>query len=238
MIYPIHGIKFPVNSNDMVIAHAKKNGGEFEPETIHIWKIVTAVLSGVVFDCGCYSGLFSAVAYKCNAENRVMAYDINPNNLDLFHEMRKTNFSCLMDSTFPQVCRKQGIHSHKTTLYADYKFAHSSAGKLNSSKSKELVETTTIDDEYTEEVGWDSQIPVTAIKIDTEGNEIAVLEGAEHVIDSFKPLIIAEGNTLQARIDLECKLRGLEYNRIWVADTRNVIAYNSDSMPFLLGHGK
>ncbi len=53
-------------------------------------------------------------------------------------------------------------------------------------------------DNYTEEKG----IQPDLIKIDTEGNEINVLNGATRLIDARKPLIIFESNSPQGREDL------------------------------------
>ena len=71
--------------------------------------------------------------------------------------------------------------------------------------NREVMTTVTIDGEY---LSMKSNLPVTAIKIDVDGPDIEVLEGAKDVIAKYRPIIFIENS--EQRLLKVCKKIGYE----------------------------
>ncbi len=66
---------------------------------------------------------------------------------------------------------------------------------------------------------------VTLIKVDVEGDEIAVLKGAAATIAAHRPMIYAEAATPEAELALEIYMSGMDYKRFGVWGRTKVFGY-------------
>ena len=132
----------------------------------------------VVIDGGAYDGDTSlAFANKLNVE-KVYAFEPSKNNYD---KMLKRIGNC--DKIIPI---KKGLLNKKTTIKFKEDFAYGGMGNRIDDEGNCYVETTTIDD-FVKEYGLKK---VDVIKLDVEGCEYEVIEGAKETIRKYKPILL------------------------------------------------
>lgn len=198
----IHGIHLTPDG-DMVIRHQEQTGKPFEAESIAVWQ--AACTHGTALDIGAYTGLYALVAAKAGAG----AYAFEPN---------------------PAVYERlqQNIEANQLPV-ASYLIALSDRegrASMALSKSTRLTSGSKITEGTDTALATADQFlfdNVTAIKIDVEGHECAVLRGALDTIRRCSPLIITEALTDEALQDQAAILKPLgyvpapadEWNVIW-----------------------
>lgn len=198
----IHGIHLNPDG-DMVIRHQKQTGKPFEAESIAAWH--AACTHGTALDIGAYTGLYALVAAKAGAD----AYAFEPNFAVYERLQQNIEANQLPVASYLIALSDREGHASmalsKTTRLT-------SGGKITEGTDTVLA---TVD-------GFDFG-NVTAIKIDAEGHECAVLRGALATIRRFSPLIITEALTDEALQDQAAILKPLgyvpapadEWNVIW-----------------------
>lgn len=147
-----------------------------------------------VFDIGAFEGelslFFAALTGKAG---RVYSFEPHPERF-LALSMRACEEHC--DNVFPYCRAISATAGHQVLYLAPEETAQSSSilpelgteSRLGAGVRRCLVETDTVDD-FSRSVG---RLP-DFIKIDTEGAERLVLEGARRVIESSFPTIVFEG---------------------------------------------
>jgi FkbM family methyltransferase len=190
---------------DRVRINAEKNGGEFEPESFAVW-CAMANPGAVMVDIGAYTGFYAIAAAQRGAT--VTAYEPNP----VVHRRLKDNVAannvrvtCVRKAVSDKVERRHFYTSHDMT----------SAGRFN--RREDMHNRIDVDCEPLA-----SEAKVTAIKIDVEGAELAVLIGADAIIQRDHPLVIAEALNEKAGdilIDHMAE-RGYSWRK---ADRKNII---------------
>lgn len=198
----IHGVEL-IADGDMVLQHQRQTGRPFEAESVTAWK--TAAAGGTTLDIGAYTGLYSLIAAKHGA--RSLAFEPNP---AVFARLRENILANGLDVT----PREVGISDRLglAAIVSPSSVRLTSGGRLDSGHNVAVITVDSL--ELTD---------VTAMKIDVEGHECAVLRGALQTIERCSPLLITEALTAQARdeqADILCPLgytgvKADQWNIIW-----------------------
>ena len=167
-------------------------GGAYEP---HVARCLAAILRpGDTFvDVGAHIGFFSLIAASLvGASGKVYSFEANSS---LFPTLRSNaaRFSW-MEVSLRAVCNKSGSVAFSNPGQA----GESGWGKLASVRNEghiESVEAISLDE-------WHESLlfpPIRLIKIDAEGSEPFILEGARHLISNARPYLIIELNDVLLR---------------------------------------
>ena len=174
--------------------------GRWEPESLRIWDKICAKSESVI-DVGAYSGIYSIIAGKQGVKT---VYSIEPNlnsAIRLSGNLRINRLTNVKVITKP-LDSESGI---KMSLYVPEKSQGSSGKALESSGARffdSANDSLLIDDQKWSRIGIqetikldeviDQNLKVGAIKIDAEGMELRVLQGATRVLRTHKPHLIIE----------------------------------------------
>lgn len=170
-----------IEEDDRVCAHINA-GKTFEPRSLEIWASLCASRGNTVIDVGAYTGLFSisAALHSC----RVVAFEPMPKNADRLRENVKANGNAAKFIDLIEGAASDKVGSVQIGYSPNVKGLTSGASLLRKSGSKLTIPALTIDILDLRNV--------TAIKIDVERNEPAVLRGARKTIHRCKPAILVE----------------------------------------------
>lgn len=185
-VFPIYdGKTIAVDLNDRI--QRLMWGGAYEPR---VRKCLVALLRpGDVFvDIGAHIGFFSLIASCLVGPNgKVYAFEANPN---LFRTLQTNTAKYPWIVPTPRAVWKEG----GLVSFSDpQQPGETGWGKLTAIRNEGLVltvEAITLDDWH---VSVDST-PIRAIKIDAEGSEPFILEGARRMIARSRPMLIIELN--------------------------------------------
>lgn len=178
----------------------------------------------IIFDVGAFHGLMSIVASKAvGPSGRVMAFEPNPTARKWLNTHLRLN-----------KCSNVTVESIGLMDFEGSANFYVQEGDVtwNSSFIREFVDPqhnlTPVDvectsiDAYVRKTGL---IPAL-IKIDTEGTELAVLQGAKETIEKYKPILVLEMNPASARqagtslSNLVERLEALSYSLKVIKPTR------------------
>lgn len=150
--------------------------------------------SGVIIDVGANSGFYSLLAAAARRDIRVLAIEPDPLVRPILHHNIRLNWLDRRIKTLPIALsdrpgvaelfipsRDHGLIEKSSSLERTFKPSHSEVVR---------VETDTIDGLRRRLLGGSRKVGV--IKIDVEGHETAVLEGATATIRIDRPLIFVE----------------------------------------------
>jgi FkbM family methyltransferase len=151
-----------------------------------------SLTSNCAIDIGSYTGIYTLVAAKTNKQIATISFEPNP---ELFVVLAKNiKLNRVKNSKLEQIALDKEIGS--ATLYLNHDH-YTSIGSLikSSSEGKQIsVQKVTLD-KYCE----DHQVKaINLMKIDVEGNEINILEGAQLTISKFTPIILMEALSTSA----------------------------------------
>ena len=147
----------------------------------------------VVIDVGAYSGVYSITAALAGAK-RVIAYEPNPASVGMLHQNIQENG--LKDRVDVRECALSEKSGSTEMIVPIGREGSSGAQLAQVSTDRDLsnwetacvVSVVRLDDDVAPEV----HVQVEAIKIDAEGNELRVLQGAEGIFAVAKPVIFVE----------------------------------------------
>ncbi len=155
-----------------------------ETTGIGVWLRRTLHAGDVMFDIGANVGAYSHLgAAVVGPAGHVYAFEPGPDNLLALHE----RFDSTTNVTI--VPAAVGDRSGETTLFLDRRDArrHSLASaNVGKAGDRISVEQVCLDD-YCKPLAR-----LDAIKIDAQGAEMAILDGARHAIRRFKPKLVLE----------------------------------------------
>lgn len=195
---------------------------DYEPETFKFFR--NRVAHGdVVIDVGGHIGLFAVLAARLAGRNgKVFSFEPTPFTRSVLDKVLELNGCCDTVEVRPEAVSSQ----RGTTVFYDTGSEISNANSLvrtDRSRSEVPIEVISLDD-FAAERG----IVVNCIKIDAEGAEYDVLQGAKRILTVDKPFVrlglhppsIAEkGDSLEQIWDLitECgytvEFNGENYNK-------------------------
>ena len=135
-----------------------------------IKKQIRNVKNPLIIDVGCSSGEFSKICYQANSESKVFAFDLHAS----LEKKLKLRFK-MQDFTFFNigVSDKQGFSGVNKSKDFDRK-----AHLTGNAESKFLVKVDSLDNL----IGNMIDKRISILKIDTEGNDFAVLKGAKKIL--------------------------------------------------------
>lgn len=163
--------------------------GYYEPDVIKIFKKYIK-RGDFVVDVGANIGAHTLVFSKLAGDGGVFAFEPHPQiadrlrkNLELNNISNVEVFETAVSDTAGRLSL-YGINPNdsnkgKSSIYKEY---------VGSSAEIFDVEVNTLDN-IAQNNGWKN---ISFIKIDTEGNDLRVILGAEKIISAFKPLILFE----------------------------------------------
>lgn len=189
------------------ICQSIRTGKPFEPDTLDLWAKMCKP-GEIVVDVGAYSGLFSIAAVKLGA----IPFAIEP--LPVMQARLRANAE--INGVSFEIIEAAASDVTGTTRigYNDKVHLTSGASVLRKSGPGIQVQTYRLDDIY---FGG----RVSAIKIDVERFEKAVLNGAAEVIERYRPELIVEVLDQVSRDDVEYMLP--KYAVQGFLDKRNLI---------------
>jgi FkbM family methyltransferase len=163
--------------DDRVVWHERREG--FEPQTLKTWAEICEEAE-VILDIGSYTGLYAiaAVKFRCIA----VAFEPQPVN------RKRLQANCDINSAYVQI-RPEAVSdtSGGGALYYNSRVpltAGASLVKRPPHTVARAVTTIAIDELNLE--------TISAVKIDVEGAELAVLRGMRDTLSRCRPIIIVE----------------------------------------------
>lgn len=154
----------------------------------------------VVYDIGAHAGFHALfAALLTGSSGQVIAFEPHPDNILAIRRQLSLNPHCpvrLLEYAASNVCQEL----HLDTSYGRSQGRISASGAL-------LVKACTIDTLlYQDEI-----LPPNVIKVDVEGHELQVLQGAYHTIRRYKPVILCDYNNSQTMSLLNMALADADY---------------------------
>jgi len=209
----IFGIDFLLESgprDDHYLDLEKNQIQKWEKEALRIWKDeVTG--AQIVIDVGAYLGIYSILAAKLGV-TRVLA--IEPN----LHSAQQLNRNLVMNSVVNSVEVLQvavGATKKIVSVISPHNRPYSSATQIEDSPTSRRLKSWT----HTEKVPMvtldsilsNSNQKVSVIKIDAEGYEYFILEGAVKILGQSSPVLIIEILTKTQKKEIDKFLSGFGY---------------------------
>ena len=155
---------------------------EYENLSLKIWYEITRK-DGVFFDVGAHTGIYSIIGNLNKDKNSIISLEpFYLNYARLISNLKLNNISsnnCILSAA----SNEQGVDKFLISTSLQY---HSSGGKISESGNLSVKKI------KLDNINVNNKI--SGIKIDTEGHEFEVLEGAKILIDKFLPDIIFEIN--------------------------------------------
>lgn len=209
--YRANGADF-IAADDMIVRWLNQGNPAFEPSTTKWMFDRLAERRGLYVDVGASTGWFAIPVALTNRE--VVAVECNSRSFARLLENAEINHVRLEAHRVAA-----SDHQGQATFHFNPRLPLTSGGSLIASagarRAAETVNTDTLDN-----LVGDRQ--VAFLKVDVEGYEMAVLRGAETVINRERPFMVLEANT-DAHFDaLDRWLKDHSYT--WKqADTRNML---------------
>jgi FkbM family methyltransferase len=199
-----------IAQDDMIVRWIRQTGKPFEPVTTPWLLEQMEKRDGAFVDVGASTGWFAVpmakrgypvIAFEPNARSATRLLDnceLNGVTITL-HQVAATN------------------RDGQTVFTHNPRWPLTSGGSLEhvaANKAQDIVGCARLDALV--------DVPVAVLKIDVEGHEMAVLEGAEKLIETYRPAILLEANTPQHAVRLAGWLvdHHYTYRR---ADERNML---------------
>jgi FkbM family methyltransferase len=166
----------------------RENLKYWESSSREIFSILS-LTSKCAVDIGSYTGVYTLVAAKTNKKISTISFEPNP---DLYATLVKNiRINRLKNFKLEQLALDKEIGS--ATLYLNHERYTSIGSLIKSSESgkKMAVDRTTLDAYCFK----NNVVFVDLIKIDVEGYEINILEGAKETLEKYSPIILMEALT-------------------------------------------
>lgn len=218
-VHMANGAKF-IAADDMIVRYERREKKVFEPET---WKFIQSQLAsrpeehegGIFVDIGAATGWFTIPVALSGVQ--VVAFEANSRVAERLRQNLVLND---LDSSCVEVVNMAASNKRgQTTFWYNGGLPLTSGGSIEvatcGSPKSEIVPTMAVDQ-------W-VRIRVSLMKIDVEGHEVKVLEGAEETIRRWKPPLVLEANTEKHEKALRPILQAHGYSYI-KADVRNLLA--------------
>lgn len=170
-------VKFPARWSRWYVA-------DYEPETFDFLR-QNVKPGATVMDLGAHMGLFSVVMSGLVGKNgRVYSFEPTPSTRNVLKEVVRLN-----DCDHNVRVRSEAVSKQKGTFYFyDTGDEVSNANSLvQTARSKDKIEVKAIS---LDELAAEENIKIDCLKIDVEGVELDLLEGAEKVFNEMRPIAL------------------------------------------------
>jgi FkbM family methyltransferase len=178
-------------------------GGSYEPDLTALF--VRMIRPGsVIFDIGAHLGYYSLLASMlAGPRGRVLAFEPNPNNLRYLRKHVAMNRMWTVDVLPVAVSDREGE--------AAFEFGTGSGTGRLVPKGSLRVTTTTVD-----AVAAERRVAPGFLKIDVEGAEVKLLEGATETLRSARPVVFlsTHGAGVHAASQAILRSAGYRFERI------------------------
>ena len=199
-----------IAADDMIIRWIRQTRQSFEPHTTPWMLEQIEQRAGAYVDVGASTGWF-AVPFAMRGRE-VIAFECNP------RAIQRLKDNCALNNV--SITLFENAASNKAgpvTFTHNPRWPLTSGGSLErvaANKASETVTAVRLDDVI--------DAPVALLKIDVEGHEISVLEGAERLIAASRPAMVLEANTSHHKDMLAAWLDAHDYGYS-VSDKRNLL---------------
>jgi FkbM family methyltransferase len=186
---PWPGVKFETDLSDRI--QRQMWAGVYEP---HVRDCFSVILEpgAVYFDVGAHIGFHTVfAAHRVGPKGRVIAFEADPgvyarlaHNLSQFPWAQAVN-AAVWDRT-------GSLDFERSPLKNESGWGSVSAVRDSGKGEHVIVPAVALDD-------WSRDLQVErwdAMKLDAEGSELAVLRGAQSALETFRPIVILEINTV------------------------------------------
>tara|TARA_B110000495_G_C22842028_1_gene491070 strand:+ start:56 stop:886 length:831 start_codon:yes stop_codon:yes gene_type:complete len=180
----------------------------YEKLSMSLWFKLTRN-NGVFFDVGAHTGVYTIVGNINNKINKIISIEPFYLNFCRLLSNLKLNNIAINNSFMAAASENEGNCKFKVPTNLDY---HSAGGKI-SDNGNLSVPKVKIDN-------FKLESKILGIKIDTEGHEIEVLNGAQNSIKKDKPDIIFEINKNSFNKCLKL-LKKFDYNFYFIDELKN-----------------
>jgi len=210
-IQEMHGVKM-IREHDAIFQDAEHTGGVFEPVSVDFW-LKHCKPGQTALDVGAYTGLFTFLAAKAGCHS----YGFEPNMAVRERALENLALNNL-DAQIMQIAisDKKGAQNFYYSVHG-----LSSVGSFTPHNDANYfvyeVETMSLDYHFM------LDMPICAIKMDTEGYEKEVLIGAVNILKKWKPALIIELNTMEEIKEHSDFLRPFGYTYFERVDNRNLV---------------
>ena len=214
-IYPISifGIDFLVESgprDDHYLDLEKDQMQKWENEALRIWK-EEVTNARIVIDVGAYLGVYSILAAKLGAD-KVIAIEPNPNSYKQLNRNLEVNSVSNLVDVYPVAV---GATMESVSLITPRNRPFSSAAQIDNSPTNRKLDSWTHMEKVTmvtlDSILSNSVQKVSVIKIDAEGYERFVLEGAVQILRKSGPALIIEILSETQKDEIDNFLSGFRY---------------------------
>ena len=206
MKVPVGTVVVDLDDADRICMHIRDGDG-FEPESLDAWSKIAS--SGNVIDVGAYTGLFSIAAALMGATPLAIE-PLYPNLHLMTKNMQANNVSFnVFEGIASDAPGPMSFWFNPNVNYTTGASVHENKYRTG----RTVVDAVTIDSFNLDNV--------TAIKIDVEGYEDAVIRGAMATIQRDRPKILVEVLDAEARAKVQKLLP--DYIVAAVLDRRNVL---------------
>ncbi|MDA0874727.1 MAG: FkbM family methyltransferase, partial [Bacteroidetes bacterium] len=201
----------------------------FEPGVHRVFKALVS-RSTTFLDIGANLGLYSVLARAYNPDARVLSFEPLPAAYAFLQQNLALNGLTDID-TFPlavsDVTGSATFHAPFNPKFAYLRSHLGGTGSLDEKASTENREAITVPTARLDDILKSGRTgPISLIKLDTEGTEDRVIQGAKETIRSHRPLILCE--VLHGRIEaaLDQLLDELDY-AVFAVGTDGLIPIDS-----------
>jgi FkbM family methyltransferase len=162
----------------------------------------------VVYDIGANIGLYALAVAKAGLQNRIYAFEPNPETFSkLSANLALNKLSGRVE--FMQVA--VGNTNGESLFMLSSEHERSSFFQSNAAFGNAKVKRAVKVDVRTLDSLIEQLLPPQHIKIDAEGSEVMVLEGAEQTIRRYKPLLYIEPHSFELEDKISIMLQLLDY---------------------------
>jgi len=198
-----------INDDSSVVKHFWK--GSHDLEELDLWFEISKN-DGVFIDVGAHTGLYTITSLKANPKNNVVSFEPYFMNLSrLITNLRLNGLVKNVSSVLGAVSNFDGKSKFKITTERSYM---SKGGRL--SEEGQDINVYKLDTLLFKKF----EQKINAIKVDTEGEDLNVLLGAENLIKEYKPKIIIEVRE-ENKIDIVNFLKSNSYKIYNIKDLDN-----------------
>ena len=201
-----------VGENDHILGNMLRRSTFYELDALErIRQRVKSRANAAAVDAGAFIGTHSTYFAKFCGLSPVVAFEANPDTFPLLKHNIAANH--LTDTVIPINKALGASQGHAVVDCAQRDNQGGSAVSFVSEERPDSVEVSTIDIEVRALSGGVSNIAL--IKIDVEGTELAVLEGAMKTIRACRPVLCIEVHTLA---NLRKVISVLRHEDYWIID--------------------
>lgn len=143
-------------------------------------------VGGTLIDVGAFHGDFTGAAYAQNLVDKAWLFEPNQDNTAVLRKKIFAHPTTLVEMAV-------GANNAQVQFHSDEDLATGSVLPYRPKPGKEIlvteVEQTTLDDYWR---SFGSSDPIALIKVDTQGYDLEVLQGASGLIRQFRPWLVLE----------------------------------------------